>query len=616
MEKEMKTKLFFFISVALVVFSGLMAYGIQTGFGTIDVQEVKIVDEFGGSQVVGKLYRPVDVTMMTPAPGILGLHGYNNDKEVQQGTALELARAGFVVLIIDEIGHGDSEGSISWYLQGADAAYKWLAGLSFVDGDKMGIYGHSMGYIVAEQVALANPDHDALIFQSFAPLPHNFTFTHNVLHIWAEWEEFFSYGAGGYTDDMTVGDIYARGLEITGDNAGLPGDGVVATNYGDFTLGTAYREYYAVATTHPGESMDSGANAEAVAWMLQGLNDETEVDAWAAQVALGQTYVYLEVFGGLALLFTFVSIIFLTKWLLTLGFFKEVQQPIPDKQILKKKYTWWLFAAINATISAFAYIYFTHADVDWKWQDPIFGADSPFVFGVLNNLLGFFLVSAAIGGGFVTLWFFLVRMRERDAVNLYDLGVTYDKSISKKAGLQIFGKTLIVAFILIGWMYLLVSIFQTLFMVEFRIFWSFMQMITLERLPSFLIYLPIMVPFFLINGGMFLFGQIKQKEESTPWKTQLVWTVKGWFAMLTGLIAVILIQYIPAMAGANFAFIGFDFNPIMPIQLMSVIPLSALLYFLQTFFYRKTGKIYLGAFISAVITVWFLIGGGVVGAGL
>lgn len=616
MEKEMKTKLFFFISVALVVFSGLMAYGIQTGFGTIDVQEVKIVDEFGGSQVVGKLYRPVDVTMMTPAPGILGLHGYNNDKEVQQGTALELARAGFVVLIIDEIGHGDSEGSISWYLQGADAAYKWLAGLSFVDGDKMGIYGHSMGYIVAEQVALANPDHDALIFQSFAPLPHNFTFTHNVLHIWAEWEEFFSYGAGGYTDDMTVGDIYARGLEITGDNAGLPGDGVVATNYGDFTLGTAYREYYAVATTHPGESMDSGANAEAVAWMLQGLNDETEVDAWAAQVALGQTYVYLEVFGGLALLFTFVSIIFLTKWLLTLGFFKEVQQPIPDKQILKKKYTWWLFAAINATISAFAYIYFTHADVDWKWQDPIFGADSPFVFGVLNNLLGFFLVSAAIGGVFVTLWFFLVRMRERDAVNLYDLGVTYDKSISKKAGLQIFGKTLIVAFILIGWMYLLVSIFQTLFMVEFRIFWSFMQMITLERLASFLIYLPIMVPFFLINGGMFLFGQIKQKEESTPWKTQLVWTVKGWFAMLTGLIAVILIQYIPAMAGANFAFIGFDFNPIMPIQLMSVIPLSALLYFLQTFFYRKTGKIYLGAFISAVITVWFLIGGGVVGAGL
>ncbi len=615
MEKENKTKLFFFISVSFIVFSGLMSHGFQTNFGTIDVQEVAIVDEFGGYQVVGKLFRPVDATLFSPAPAVLGLHGYNNDKDVQRGTALELARAGFVVLVIDQIGHGDSEGSLTWYLQGADNAYKWLAGLPFVNGDKMGIYGHSMGYIVAEQVALANPDHDALIFQSFGPLPHNFSLTHNVLHIWAEWEEFFTFG-GIYDESMSVGDIYSVGLGIIGDNAGLPGDGEVATNYGNFSAGTAYREYYALGTTHPGLTMDSGANAEAVAWMLQGLNDETELDAWSTVGILGQTYVYMEVFGGLALLFTFISIIFLTKWLLALKFFKEVEQPIPEKPLLKKKYTWWLFAAINAAISGLVYVYFTHADVDWGWQDPIFGGDSPFVFGILNNFLGFFLISAAIGGGLVTLWFFLVRLKDRDGVNLYDMGVTYGKDMSKKAGLQIFGKTLIVAFVLVGWMYLVVSVFQTLFLVEFRIFWSFMKMITPERLLSFFIYLPIMLPFFLINGGTFLFGQIKQKDTNTPWKTQLIWSVKGWFAMLTGLIAVILIQYIPTMAGANFAFIGYDFNPMMPIQLMSVIPLSALLYFLLTFFYRKTGKIYLGSFIGAVITVWFLITAGVVGAGL
>ena len=111
-----------------------MSYGFQTNFGTIDVQEVAIVDEFGGHKVVGKLFRPVDATIGTPAPGVLGLHGYNNDKDVQRGTALELARAGFVVLVIDQIGHGDSEGSLTWYLQGADSAYKWLAGLSFVNG--------------------------------------------------------------------------------------------------------------------------------------------------------------------------------------------------------------------------------------------------------------------------------------------------------------------------------------------------------------------------------------------------------------------------------------------------------------------------------------------------
>jgi hypothetical protein len=324
----------------------------------------------------------------------------------------------------------------------------------------------------------------------------------------------------------------------------------------------------------------------------------------------------MEVFGGLALLFTFISVIFLTKWLISLRFFKEVEQPIPDKKLLKNKYTWWLFAAVNATVSAFVYIYFTHADVDWGWQNQIFGADSPFVFGILNNFLGFYLISAAIGGGLVALWFLLVRMKDRDGVNLYDIGVTYGKDMSKNAGLQIFGKTLLVAFVLIGWMYLVVSIFQTLFLIEFRMFWSFMKMITPERLGSFLLYLPIMLPFFLINGGIFLFGQIKQEETDKSWKTQLIWSLKGWFAMLTGLLAVILIQYIPAMLGDNFFFIGFDFNPMMPIQLMGAIPFSALLYFLLTFFYRKTGKIYLGAFFGAVITVWFLITGGVVGVGL
>ena len=239
MEKDKKTILFFFISVILIVFSALMSHGFQTNFGTIDVQEVAIVDEFGGYKVSGKLFTPATATIATPAPGILGLHGYNNDKDVQRGTALELARAGFVVLVIDQIGHGDSEGALTWYLQGADNAYKWLAGLPMVNGDKMGIYGHSMGYIVGQQVALQNPDHDALIFQSFGPIPHNFSLTHNVLHIWAQWEEFFTFG-GVYTEDMTVGDIYNVGLGIIGDNANLSGDGEVGVNYGNFSEGTAY----------------------------------------------------------------------------------------------------------------------------------------------------------------------------------------------------------------------------------------------------------------------------------------------------------------------------------------------------------------------------------------
>ncbi|MFX0031940.1 MAG: hypothetical protein ACFE8V_10990 [Promethearchaeota archaeon] len=86
--------------------------------------------------------------------------------------------------------------------------------------------------------------------------------------------------------------------------------------------------------------------------------------------------------------------------------------------------------------------------------------------------------------------------------------------------------------------------------------------------------------------------------------------------MLTGLLVVFLIQYLGPVFGANYVFQGWDFNPIIPLQLMGVIPLSALIYFLMVYFFRKTGKIYLRSILATVITVWFLTTAGVVGAGL
>ena len=58
-----------------------MAHTIQTDFNTIDVSEVKI-SASDGTIIIGNLYRPKDVSAVNTAPGILGLHGYNNDKNI------------------------------------------------------------------------------------------------------------------------------------------------------------------------------------------------------------------------------------------------------------------------------------------------------------------------------------------------------------------------------------------------------------------------------------------------------------------------------------------------------------------------------------------------------
>jgi len=625
MEKDKRIKLYFLISVILIFFSGGMAFGFQTNFGTIDVQEVAIADETG-NKIVAKLYRPLDVSASNPAPGVLGIHGYNNDKDVQRPASLELAKAGFVVLSIDRAAHGDSEGDQEFLVGCLDAAYKWLASLAFVDGTSMGLFGHSMGYILGSVVAAMNPDHDACVFETFPPFLYNFSILHNVLHIWSQYEEFYTLPsvifAGTlftpfYTEDMTVSEIFDQGMTILEQNAGLaPGTGAVDTTYGTFGAGDAYREHYAVGLTHPGQTMDQTVTAEIVAWMLQALMGKTEVDAWNIAAIIGQTYLGVEIFSGLALLFTFMSVVFLTQLLLKTKFFNEVQQPMPERVVTKKKYQWWIFATVNTVLAAVFFGLFTHADEDWQ-----FATYAPSLkMGMMNNWLGFYLTAAAAAAFLVGLWYLITFLMNRGSIAPYDLGITYDSekfgtTFKNKANWQIFGKTVILALLLFAWMYMLVSIFQTFFLIEFRIFWSFAKMFTPQRFIQFLLYLPIFLPFFLLNGGVFLFGQIRQEESSTSIKTHLIWWLKTLFAMLAGLLVLFLIQYI-GVAITNYPLTSWPGDNMMPIQLMGVIPLSGLVYFIMIVFYRKTGKIYLGSIFGAIITVWFLSVGTVFSYGI
>ena len=55
-----------------------------------------------------KLYTPKTATAETPAPGVLLLHGYQNDHETCAAYAIQLARRGAVVLCLDEFGHGST----------------------------------------------------------------------------------------------------------------------------------------------------------------------------------------------------------------------------------------------------------------------------------------------------------------------------------------------------------------------------------------------------------------------------------------------------------------------------------------------------------------------------
>lgn len=104
--KKNRTKAIIALAVFLAAIFGCMfaADRIQTGSGSIGVTEGWIETDVGN--LFYKLYTPKSATVESKAPGILLLHGYQNDHETCAAYAVELARRGAVVLCLDEYGHG------------------------------------------------------------------------------------------------------------------------------------------------------------------------------------------------------------------------------------------------------------------------------------------------------------------------------------------------------------------------------------------------------------------------------------------------------------------------------------------------------------------------------
>jgi hypothetical protein len=218
---------------------------------------------------------------------------------------------------------------------------------------------------------------------------------------------------------------------------------------------------------------------------------------------------------------------------------------------------------------------------------------------------------------FVVLFSFWYRKNNKEnKITMYDMGVSFDEK-KTKFDWSILGKTLLLAVLLVGWLYVLVSISQATLGIEFRVEYGTLKTFPdATRVGQYFIYiLPVLI-FMLLNNGVFLFGQARQPEYGSEGKTQLIWWLKNIFASLTFLIAILLIQNIPIMVfNSNYGYnligmtalsesFGWGGEWMFAIVLWYLIPLMIILTFFLNWFFRKTGKIYLGAAFVAMVVVW------------
>jgi len=166
--KNKKTIIFLVIILAVILVSSFFASLIQTNGFSVKTTELKnvtntgvVYDESGnptevavnGKVVSGMLFVPSNASASNPTPGICLSHGYLNNWQFQLQNAIELSRRGFVVLVIDQQGHGDNNNTENWPAGmmpwtengGLYSGVKYLYNLDCVDKSKIGVSAHSMG---------------------------------------------------------------------------------------------------------------------------------------------------------------------------------------------------------------------------------------------------------------------------------------------------------------------------------------------------------------------------------------------------------------------------------------------------------------------------------------
>ncbi len=590
--KDLRKQVYLLIGMVIVIFaSAILAFEFERDFGKVDVHFVKIVDP-SGVVTAAKLFRPIAATSKNKMPGIINMHGGQNDKDVQDPFSIELARRGFVVLATDGIGHGDSEGAYNMgrvfgdptYTFGAEAAYLYLKNLPFVDTTKLGVTGHSMGGGNALKIANLYPAEIKAIASQDGGVgtPQN----KNLLFLKPTWADMAS-----SMSNLDPVDPKAFGL-----SAPVKWD----TTYGSFADGTARRAAL-VTSDHHLLTLQSKSVYEVVDWFGQALKGGSKDGSWIDPS--NQIYMWKELSNLVALLVTLFSLIPLTNILLATAFFKPVAQPIPNRHVPSRS-IWWLFATVNALIGGALYLFF----VD---KGAIFSSVLPFMNMMrANGLAVWFLLNAIVAGVLLFIWY---RTAARKAgVTTYELGFSFDTE-KTKFDWGIIGKTVLLGAILFAWMYLLEGTSQWALGEEFRFAWPFMRQFNdAQRLAMFFVYLIPALIFFLINGGIFLFGQAAQNEAGSPAKTQLIWWLKVVYAALFGVFLVWAIQYLPWMLfGTGPLLPGtIDKNwAIWPLMLFVYIPEFAVLLFMLVWFYRRTGRIYLGSLMVSSLAMWFMAAG-------
>jgi pimeloyl-ACP methyl ester carboxylesterase len=588
----------FVICLIILVGATVIASLTQRDCGKVDVTNVTYPN-FNAVSVRAKLFRPVGATQNDPVPGIVYIHGYQNNRETGDAYCIELARRGFVVLNIDAIGRGNSgiPNDINDpdfdETYGGQTSLEYLKALPFVDDNRTGMMGHSLGAEMAYNVALNDPTVNALVISGFAyTLEASATNPKNMLMIIGKWDE--------YRERMTgTQDIEKEWMSTPQTRKVIPvEDPQLGVTYGDFAQGTA-RRVFVPNTIHIQESHSRDAIAEALLWMKSALHpaEEDWVDPHSQIWQVKEWTTLVTMLAGFASLLPLGLVLLQTK------FFGSIRDavsttPAPASTYSCSVKSYFKFVAINGILM---WLYLPLIFALFGLHVYVVHIDKLFPMMMVNGIVWWFVCINVIGFLIFRRWF--KRQAQEQGLTLLDLGISYQGDRFALDGPTI-GKTILLAAVLFAFIYFSEHLLERIFIVDFRFIFPFASDLTPYRALMFLIYFPLILIGFLLMG-IFLHGQLRRARKETWLKTFASWSLSNTFALIAPLIIFMLFQYVPLLTAGIVPFVGpGGMLASFVMNLFHIIGVLIMTTPISTWFYQLTGKIYLGALVNAALVTW------------
>lgn len=627
--QRMRASLLLYIALALILIGDIGANLVQTAGRTIQVVGFKLPTE-NGQWIMADLFKPKIATEENPVPMVVVCPGFERSKETMTSYSIELARRGIAVITIDPYNQGASSATMqkrSATVEGYGVVpvVEYICGtsnLNYVTKSQIGAAGYSAGgNAVLQSAARFGARQAKALRRAQSRNPANGIADPEMALARAQ-NRISSIFIGGYVLTLTnsiLANVYANiGLDYA-----YYDEGAFRTENGNAHMHDAPEALRLVNSIYTEDKKKSDVEIDKIygtltnqtlrvvhntksihplmpytpAHVAKMIDFFTTVFGLTPTISSSnQIWPLKEFFTLMALVGAFLFLVPCAALLLRLPAFNSLVHPVPPALPVpggNGKILFWVTFVFSAVVACFIFIpmvrvtttLFPQASAGMQtWFFPQRINNAILLWAVANGIIGFIIF---------TLNYKLVGKRNGITPSMWGM----------KTNVKELAKTAILAFTLFAAFYVLLFASYAIFHTDFRFtFVSAAAAFPPKMLLIALEYLPLFFIFYLANS--IRVNCTNRFEGQKEWLAMLI----NAFGNSVGLMMILVIQYVHFAATGT---VYWTQEWLYTNLLLGVTPMMFVLPYFNRYFFRITGKVYLGPMVTCLIFIMMMITGNV-----